>query len=85
MKAYGDSTPHTSASGMVYISAYELIMMMLNRLLFALFIMYCVKAECLCFHPFAFQMLEFKFEFLQVICNHEHYIPLNLPLDVRGT
>lgn len=29
------------------------------------------------------QMLEFKFEFLQVICNHEHYIPLNLPLDVR--
>ncbi|XP_048588509.1 dedicator of cytokinesis protein 9 isoform X4 [Nematostella vectensis] len=30
------------------------------------------------------QMREFKFEFLQVICNHEHYIPLNLPLDVRG-
>ena len=29
-------------------------------------------------------MLEFKFEFLQVVCNHEHYIPLNLPLDVRG-
>ncbi|XP_022797946.1 dedicator of cytokinesis protein 11-like [Stylophora pistillata] len=29
------------------------------------------------------QMLEFKFEFLQVVCNHEHYIPLNLPLDVR--
>ncbi|XP_068686823.1 dedicator of cytokinesis protein 9-like [Montipora foliosa] len=30
------------------------------------------------------QMLEFKFEFLQVVCNHEHYIPLNLPLDVRA-
>ena len=29
-------------------------------------------------------MLEFKFEFLQVVCNHEHYIPLNLPLDVRS-
>ncbi|XP_031567360.1 dedicator of cytokinesis protein 11-like isoform X3 [Actinia tenebrosa] len=30
------------------------------------------------------QMREFKFEFLQVVCNHEHYIPLNLPLDIRG-
>ncbi|XP_074634034.1 dedicator of cytokinesis protein 9-like isoform X3 [Acropora palmata] len=30
------------------------------------------------------QMLEFKFEFLQVVCNHEHFIPLNLPLDVRA-
>lgn len=36
------------------------------------------------FYFFAFQMLEFKFEFLQVVCNHEHYIPLNLPLDVRS-
>ena len=25
-------------------------------------------------------MFEFKFEFLRVICNHEHYIPLNLPM-----
>ncbi|KXJ26177.1 Dedicator of cytokinesis protein 9 [Exaiptasia diaphana] len=30
------------------------------------------------------KMREFKFEFLQTVCNHEHYIPLNLPLDVRG-
>ncbi|XP_075797269.1 dedicator of cytokinesis protein 11 isoform X2 [Pelodiscus sinensis] len=25
-------------------------------------------------------LLELKFEFLQTICNHEHYIPLNLPM-----
>ncbi|XP_061641112.1 dedicator of cytokinesis protein 9-like isoform X1 [Phyllopteryx taeniolatus] len=25
---------------------------------------------------------EFKFEFLRVVCNHEHYIPLNLPMPV---
>ncbi|XP_030430457.1 dedicator of cytokinesis protein 11 isoform X4 [Gopherus evgoodei] len=25
-------------------------------------------------------LVEFKFEFLQTICNHEHYIPLNLPM-----
>lgn len=25
-------------------------------------------------------LIEYKFEFLQTICNHEHYIPLNLPL-----
>ncbi|CAI5793355.1 Hypothetical predicted protein [Podarcis lilfordi] len=25
-------------------------------------------------------LLEYKFEFLQTICNHEHYIPLNLPM-----
>ncbi|XP_077970747.1 dedicator of cytokinesis protein 9-like isoform X3 [Styela clava] len=24
-------------------------------------------------------LFEFKFEFLRVVCNHEHYIPLNLP------
>lgn len=30
---------------------------------------------------FLFQLLvEYKFEFLQTICNHEHYIPLNLPM-----
>ncbi|XP_007670142.2 dedicator of cytokinesis protein 9 isoform X22 [Ornithorhynchus anatinus] len=25
-------------------------------------------------------LFEFKFEFLHVVCNHEHYIPLNLPM-----
>uniref|UniRef100_A0A8B9R9L3 Dedicator of cytokinesis 9 n=1 Tax=Astyanax mexicanus TaxID=7994 RepID=A0A8B9R9L3_ASTMX len=25
-------------------------------------------------------LYEFKFEFLKVVCNHEHYIPLNLPM-----
>ncbi|XP_069468948.1 dedicator of cytokinesis protein 11 isoform X2 [Ambystoma mexicanum] len=25
-------------------------------------------------------LTEYKFEFLQTICNHEHYIPLNLPM-----
>uniref|UniRef100_A0A8C2UA14 Dedicator of cytokinesis 9 n=1 Tax=Coturnix japonica TaxID=93934 RepID=A0A8C2UA14_COTJA len=25
-------------------------------------------------------LFEFKFEFLRVVCNHEHYIPLNLPI-----
>uniref|UniRef100_A0A8C6ZDB6 Dedicator of cytokinesis protein 9-like n=1 Tax=Nothoprocta perdicaria TaxID=30464 RepID=A0A8C6ZDB6_NOTPE len=25
-------------------------------------------------------LFEFKFEFLRVVCNHEHYIPLNLPM-----
>ncbi|XP_066562848.1 dedicator of cytokinesis protein 9 isoform X9 [Amia ocellicauda] len=25
-------------------------------------------------------LYEFKFEFLRVVCNHEHYIPLNLPM-----
>uniref|UniRef100_A0A8C3CX19 Dedicator of cytokinesis 11 n=1 Tax=Cairina moschata TaxID=8855 RepID=A0A8C3CX19_CAIMO len=25
-------------------------------------------------------LVEYKFEFLQTICNHEHYIPLNLPM-----
>uniref|UniRef100_A0A8C4LYD3 Dedicator of cytokinesis 11 n=1 Tax=Equus asinus asinus TaxID=83772 RepID=A0A8C4LYD3_EQUAS len=25
-------------------------------------------------------LAEYKFEFLQTICNHEHYIPLNLPM-----
>lgn len=34
---------------------------------------------CLCL--FLSQLLvEYKFEFLQTICNHEHYIPLNLPM-----
>ncbi|XP_026639045.1 dedicator of cytokinesis protein 9 isoform X4 [Microtus ochrogaster] len=25
-------------------------------------------------------LFEYKFEFLRVVCNHEHYIPLNLPM-----
>lgn len=25
-------------------------------------------------------LYEFKFEFLRAICNHEHYVPLNLPM-----
>ncbi|XP_048174528.1 dedicator of cytokinesis protein 11 isoform X3 [Corvus hawaiiensis] len=25
-------------------------------------------------------LVEYKFEFLQTVCNHEHYIPLNLPM-----
>ncbi|XP_064413718.1 dedicator of cytokinesis protein 9 isoform X1 [Latimeria chalumnae] len=34
-----------------------------------------------CFCPGdAKTLFEFKFEFLRVICNHEHYIPLNLPM-----
>lgn len=31
----------------------------------------------LCSHQTLF---EFKFEFLRVVCNHEHYVPLNLPM-----
>ena len=30
-------------------------------------------------------MMEFRFDFLKIICQHEHYIPLNLPLDCRVT
>ncbi|KAG7463763.1 hypothetical protein MATL_G00180100 [Megalops atlanticus] len=34
-----------------------------------------------CFVPGDSKTLyEFKFEFLRVVCNHEHYIPLNLPM-----
>lgn len=25
-------------------------------------------------------LCEFKFAFLRVVCNHEHFIPLNLPM-----
>lgn len=25
-------------------------------------------------------LYEFKFEFLRVVCNHEHFVPLNLPM-----
>uniref|UniRef100_A0A668A884 Dedicator of cytokinesis 9 n=1 Tax=Myripristis murdjan TaxID=586833 RepID=A0A668A884_9TELE len=30
--------------------------------------------------PSQFTLFEFKFEFLRVVCNHEHYVPLNLPM-----
>ncbi|XP_056610167.1 dedicator of cytokinesis protein 9 isoform X2 [Triplophysa dalaica] len=34
-----------------------------------------------CFMPGDSKTLsEFKFEFLKVVCNHEHYVPLNLPM-----
>ncbi|KAI1899017.1 hypothetical protein AGOR_G00078350 [Albula goreensis] len=34
-----------------------------------------------CFVPGDSKTLyEFKFEFLRVVCNHEHYVPLNLPM-----
>ncbi|XP_046699682.1 dedicator of cytokinesis protein 9 isoform X1 [Silurus meridionalis] len=34
-----------------------------------------------CFMPGdARTLYEFKFEFLKVVCNHEHYVPLNLPM-----
>uniref|UniRef100_A0A8C2JDC4 Dedicator of cytokinesis 9 n=1 Tax=Cyprinus carpio TaxID=7962 RepID=A0A8C2JDC4_CYPCA len=34
-----------------------------------------------CFMPGDTKTLyEFKFEFLKVVCNHEHYVPLNLPM-----
>ncbi|XP_036396561.1 dedicator of cytokinesis protein 9-like [Megalops cyprinoides] len=34
-----------------------------------------------CFLPGDSKTLyEFKFEFLRVVCNHEHYVPLNLPM-----
>ena len=30
------------------------------------------------------QMFELKFDFLRAISEHEHYVALNMPLDVRG-
>ncbi|KYO32725.1 hypothetical protein Y1Q_0009334 [Alligator mississippiensis] len=30
-------------------------------------------------------LVEYKFEFLQTVCNHEHYIPLNLPMTFAKT
>ena len=39
------------------------------------------EEECRWMIGFSLQVLhEYKFEFLQVICNHEHYIQLNLPI-----
>ena len=28
-------------------------------------------------------MFELKFELLRCVCDHEHFIPLNLPMDIR--
>uniref|UniRef100_A0AAR2M140 Dedicator of cytokinesis 9 n=1 Tax=Pygocentrus nattereri TaxID=42514 RepID=A0AAR2M140_PYGNA len=47
-----------------------------------------LDAACNANHSLAFfikvrrgsTLYEFKFEFLKVVCNHEHYIPLNLPM-----
>lgn len=36
--------------------------------------------SCLIYTLFFQALFEFKFEFLRVVCNHEHYIPLNLPM-----
>lgn len=34
---------------------------------------------------YLFQVLhEYKFEFLRIVCSHEHYIPLSLPLMRKG-
>lgn len=44
-------------------------------------IQYPVSSEVLMSKHFFLQTLfEYKFEFLRVVCNHEHYIPLNLPM-----
>lgn len=34
----------------------------------------------LCFLCLPQVLTEMKFEFLMVVCNHEHFIPLNLPM-----
>uniref|UniRef100_A0A670KHZ2 Dedicator of cytokinesis 9 n=1 Tax=Podarcis muralis TaxID=64176 RepID=A0A670KHZ2_PODMU len=39
-----------------------------------------VKQPIYYFNIFLQTLFEFKFEFLRVVCNHEHYIPLNLPM-----
>lgn len=31
-------------------------------------------------HPFEKQLFELKFNFIRIICNHEHYIALSLPI-----
>uniref|UniRef100_A0A8C1NT49 Dedicator of cytokinesis 9 n=1 Tax=Cyprinus carpio TaxID=7962 RepID=A0A8C1NT49_CYPCA len=38
-------------------------------------LMCLIKIPCNCT-----TLYEFKFEFLKVVCNHEHYVPLNLPM-----
>ncbi|XP_072556406.1 dedicator of cytokinesis protein 9-like isoform X3 [Paramormyrops kingsleyae] len=45
------------------------------------FVLKQINTYMSCFGPGDPKILyEFKFEFLQVVCNHEHYIPLNLPI-----
>lgn len=42
---------------------------------------HAVVSQSSAFFFFLIQTLfEFKFEFLRVVCNHEHYVPLNLPM-----
>ena len=38
----------------------------------------CIEAASLLF--LTQTLFEFRFEFLRVVCNHEHYVPLNLPM-----
>lgn len=50
-------------------------------LLILIRIQYTVSSEVFISKHFFLQTLfEYKFEFLRVVCNHEHYIPLNLPM-----
>lgn len=50
-------------------------------LLILIRIQYTVSSEVFMSKHFFLQTLfEYKFEFLRVVCNHEHYIPLNLPM-----
>ncbi|XP_043927228.1 dedicator of cytokinesis protein 9 isoform X3 [Protopterus annectens] len=40
-----------------------------------------INSYLCCFSPGeAKALFEFKFEFLRSVCNHEHYVPLNLPM-----
>jgi len=41
---------------------------------------YFVSSHLLSYRFLTQTLYEFKFEFLRVVCNHEHYIPLNLPM-----
>ena len=41
--------------------------------------------NCIYAIVYALQKLyEMMFDFLRIICNHEHFIPLNLPFAVKG-
>lgn len=39
----------------------------------------CLTGFCWLFKKMQ-TLFEFRFEFLRVVCNHEHYVPLNLPM-----
>ena len=41
---------------------------------------HCISCLIYALKLFLQTLFEFKFEFLRVVCNHEHYIPLNLPM-----